>query len=80
MSKCGGFSGPYFPIFGLNTEISVFSPNSVKYGPEKAPYLDTFRTVVKQFYNFHNARQAIKITMTGKKEKFGISLGRDSFL
>ena len=71
MSKYGGFSGPYFPIFGLNTEIYVFSPNLVKYGPEKTPYLDTFHTVVKQFYNLHNARQAIKITMTGKKEKFG---------
>ena len=32
-SKYGVFSGPYFPIFGLNTE---------KYGPEKTPYLDTF--------------------------------------
>ena len=24
---------------------SVFSPNAVKYGPEKTPYLDTFHTV-----------------------------------
>ena len=30
------FSGPYFP---------VFSPNTGKYGPEKALYLDTFRVV-----------------------------------
>ena len=30
------FSGPYFPVFGLNTG---------KYGPEKTPYLDTFYTV-----------------------------------
>ena len=29
------FSGPYFPAFG----------NAGKYGPEKAPYLDTFHTV-----------------------------------
>ena len=36
MSKYGVFSGPYFPVFGLNTEIiSVFSPNAGKYGPEK---------------------------------------------
>ena len=30
------FSGPYFPVFGMNTG---------KYGPEKTPYLDTFHTV-----------------------------------
>ena len=36
MSKYGVFSGPYFPIFGLNTG---------KYGPEKTPYLDTFHVV-----------------------------------
>ena len=35
MSKYGVFSGPYFPVFGLNTG---------KYGPEKTPYLDTFYT------------------------------------
>ena len=33
------FSGPYFPVFGLNREtyevISLFSPNAGKYGPEK---------------------------------------------
>ena len=33
VSKYGGFSGPYFP---------VFSPSTTKYGPEKPPYLDTF--------------------------------------
>ena len=27
-------SGPYFPTFGMNTEI-YFSPNAGKYGPEK---------------------------------------------
>ena len=32
VSKCGVFSGPYFPVFGLNTG---------KYGPESPPYLDT---------------------------------------
>ena len=31
------FSGPYLPVFGLNTG---------KYGPDKAPYLDTFHTVI----------------------------------
>ena len=33
MSKYGVISGPYFPVFGLNTE---------KYGLETSPYLDTF--------------------------------------
>ena len=49
VSKYGGFSGPYFAAFGLNTEryelSPVFSPNTGKYGPEKTPYLDTFHTV-----------------------------------
>ena len=36
MSKYGVFSGPYFPVFGLNTR---------KYGAEKTPYLDTFHAV-----------------------------------
>ena len=33
VSKYGVISGPYFPVFGLNTG---------KYGPEKTPYLGTF--------------------------------------
>ena len=45
MSKYAVFSGPYFPVFGLNTN-SVFSPNAGKYGPEKTPYLDTFHAVM----------------------------------
>ena len=36
VSKCGVISGPYFPVFGLNTKI---------YGPEIIPYLDTFHAV-----------------------------------
>ena len=51
--KCGvfsgpqgyNFSGPYFPVFGPNTEIyGVSRDNTVKYGPEKTPYLDTFHS------------------------------------
>ena len=38
MSKYAVFSGPYFIVFGLNTG---------KYGPEKAPYLDTFYAVLE---------------------------------
>ena len=36
MSKYGVISGPYFPVFGLNTG---------KCGPEITPYLDTFLVV-----------------------------------
>ena len=43
------FSGPYFLVFGLNTEIySVnlrISPITGKYGPGKTPHLDTFHVV-----------------------------------
>ena len=35
------FSGSYFPIFGLNT---------VKKGPEKTPYLDTFQAVLQTWW------------------------------
>ena len=48
MFKYGVFFYPYFPAFGLNTDtkyLSVFSPNTGKYGPEKTPYLDTFHAV-----------------------------------
>ena len=36
MFDYGVFSGPYFPVFSLNTG---------KYGPEKTPYLDTLHAV-----------------------------------
>ena len=39
-SEYGVIPGPYFPVFGLNT---------VKYGPEITPYLDTFHTVADKF-------------------------------
>ena len=49
VSKYRVLSGPYFTVFGLNTErylyLSVFSPNTGKYGPEITPYLDTFHAV-----------------------------------
>ena len=37
VSKYGVVSGPYFPVFVMNTG---------KYGPEITPYLDTFHTVM----------------------------------
>ena len=46
MSKYGVISGPYFLVFGLNTEIyGVFIANTGKYGPEITPFLDTFHAV-----------------------------------
>ena len=58
MSKYGIISGPYFPVFGLNTEkirentgdmnTGKYgpeyrkSPNTWKYGPEITLYFDTF--------------------------------------
>ena len=38
--KYGVISGPYFPVFGLNTG---------KYGPEITLYLDTFHAVLCVF-------------------------------
>ena len=55
VSKCGVISGPYFPAFRLNLGnfylytdtpyLSVFSPNTGKYGPEITLYFDTFHAV-----------------------------------
>ena len=49
MSKYGVLSGPYFPVFGLNTEIFFVNlciqSEYGKYGPEKTLYLDNFHTV-----------------------------------
>ena len=48
VSKYGVISGPYFPVFGLNTErsyLSVFSLKTGKYGPEITLYLATIHAV-----------------------------------
>ena len=34
-----------FSRIQVEFSFSIFSPNAVKYGPEKIPYLDTFYTV-----------------------------------
>ena len=85
ISKYGVFSGPYFPLFGLNTEIyfSVFSPNTGKYGPEKTPYLDTSYAVKHGINNTSKAnsnsnndknlntnKDHISNTNTSSKEKY----------
>ena len=47
--KYGVFSGPYFPVSGLNTKIYFVNlhiqSKYEKYGPEKTPYLGTFHAV-----------------------------------
>ena len=45
LAKYGNISDPYFPTFGLNKYLSIFSPNAGKYGPEITPYFDTFHAV-----------------------------------
>ena len=44
MSKDGVISGSCFPVFGLNTG---------RYGPEIAPYLDTFYAVNFKFQIYY---------------------------
>ena len=51
VSKYGDFSGPYFPVFGLNTEI---------YGVKKTPYLDTFHAVKNQYSDIFQRVRAMK--------------------
>ena len=48
VSKYGVISGPYFHVFGLNTQIYF-----VKYGPEITLYLDTLHAVRKANRNAH---------------------------
>ena len=49
VSKYGVFSGPYFPVLGLNTEIYCVNLRiKLEYGKiqtRKTPYLDTFLSV-----------------------------------
>ena len=49
MFKYGVIAGSYFNVLGLN--LSVFSPNTGKYGPEITPYLDTSHVVLDSFTN-----------------------------
>ena len=56
VSKYGVIFGPYFPawIYG-GFKISVFSPNTGKYGPGKTPCLHTFHVVrVTDFVGMRN--------------------------
>ena len=49
MFKYGVIAGSYFNVLGLN--LSVFSPNTGKYGPDITPYLDTSHAVLDSFTN-----------------------------
>ena len=53
VSKYGAISGPYFPVFALNTE---------KYGPEITPYLDTFHAVINVYFIFENSKKCLQKT------------------
>ena len=52
MPKYGVYSGPYFPVHGLNTEIygvNLYSvQNTGKDGPEITAHLDTFHAVSRK--------------------------------
>ena len=61
MSKYRVFSGPYFPVFGLNAgkygpEKSVnlrIQSEYGKYRPEKNPYLDIFHVMTSSLVCFN---------------------------
>ena len=46
--KYGDFSGPYFPVLGLNTEINLLIQSDYwKIRTKKTPHLDTFHAVLQ---------------------------------
>ena len=51
-SKYRVFSGPYFPVLGLNTR---------KYGLENTPHLDTFHAVVTLHFRGNNIEQQVRL-------------------
>ena len=61
MSRYGVFSGPYFPVFGLNMEI--YEVNTGKYGPGKTPYLDTFHALICKRYRNGPTQWQMRIQM-----------------
>ena len=70
MHKYGAFSGLYFLVFGLNTEIYSATlliepePNMGKYRPEKNPYLDTFYTVYSEKRVVADTAAAVEVAVT----------------
>ena len=43
-------------IWRFTEYISVFSPNTRKYGPEKTPYLDTIHAVFAYLFRYHGVK------------------------
>ena len=72
VSKYGVNSGPYFPVFGLNTEIYRVNlriqSETGKYGPEITPYLDTFHAVPRK--DKTQFKSSISETTDTRKVKF----------
>ena len=75
------FSGPYSPVFGLNTEryqyLSVFSLNVGKFGLEKTLYLNTFHAMLVSCLTFiilqnflHNHTQQFLLGENIGKQKY----------
>ena len=64
VSKYGVFSGPYFPVFGLNTG---------KYGTEKTAYLDTFHAVVETLWKDMQTNLVTDLV-------YGVTMGQTVFL
>ena len=62
-SKFRDFSGPCFPVFGLNTG---------KYGPEKAPYLDTFHAVMGTNFRSNPFFKLLKDYLIFYKKETGV--------
>ena len=63
VSKYGDFSGPYFPVFGLNTGIYsvnlLIQPDYWKIRTRKTPHLDTFHAVLQPPSVIHAAFNTI---------------------
>ena len=76
MRKHGNFSGPHFPLFGLNMEIYYINPRvQSEYGPEKTPYLGSFHTVpscsIYSNANFNILKQPLIVVLPNScSEKF----------
>ena len=59
---------PNTELFLVRKEISVFSPNTGKYGPKITPYLDTFHAVIVSLTTLKlvgSSIQAVTISKAG---------------
>ena len=58
----------FWSVFSRIRTVSVFSPNTGKYGPEKTPYLDNFHAVLND--NIIWCKYSRVITDLKKSESF----------